>query len=101
MRQLTALICFIAVISVGTTTVLYNQRVVLSKRESCPQDWSLISKSAPEEKISFVIALKQRNLDVLEVRIFYNRLMIFTNIRELGLGYFLTNIRLENVYSSQ
>jgi tripeptidyl-peptidase-1 len=66
MRRSTILLLFVGFLSVYASAELHYNRVVLSKVESWPKTWARISRSDPTEKISFVIALKQNNLDLLQ-----------------------------------
>jgi hypothetical protein len=67
MRRSTILLLFVGFLSVYASAELHYNRAVLSKVESWPKTWARISISDPTEKMSFVIALKQNNLDLLQV----------------------------------
>lgn len=55
-------LCLFAILSTATRTVLNNRRV-----DDIPSDWEVSTVEVKEEKtISFILALKQRNLDRLE-----------------------------------
>ncbi len=52
-----ALLCFFA---------LLEARVIL-ERTSVPKNYVLLGRANPEQQIEFIIGLKQRNIDLLQV----------------------------------
>ncbi len=44
----------------------------LFERDSAPTEWRKIARAEEKERVKFRIALKQNNMDVLEVNIQYN-----------------------------
>jgi hypothetical protein len=53
-----ALLCAVA---------LLDARIIL-ERSSVPENYALLGQANPNQQIDFIIGLKQRNLDALEVK---------------------------------
>lgn len=62
----TSRICLVAIALFCAATLL--QAKVILERTSVPENYVLLGQANPNQQVDFIIGLKQRNLDTLEVK---------------------------------